>query len=69
MEHEVLDAGLLDVNDETGTASGQALVEYSLILVLVVVACLTVLFVFQDAVINGIWHTAAGIGDVLTNGM
>jgi len=68
MEQEVLDAGLLDVNDEIGTASGQALVEYTLILVLVVVACFAVLYGLQDAVINGLWHSAERLSEVMASG-
>jgi Flp pilus assembly pilin Flp len=40
---------------DRGTENGQALVEYSLIIVLIVIGCLTVLYTFQDSVINGLW--------------
>lgn len=52
-------------DDEQLAESGQALVEYSLIILLVVIACLVTLYAFQDAVVNGLW----GATSALVSGM
>jgi hypothetical protein len=54
------------VDDKLQAQSGQALVEYSLIILLVIIASLTALYAFQDAVVNGLWGATqtlfAGMG-------
>lgn len=46
-------------------AEGQALVEYTLIFVLIIVAVLATLAIFQDAVINGLWGATDAIVEAL----
>lgn len=48
---------------ERQVESGQALVEYSLIILLVVIAALTTMYTFQDAVINGLWGATSTLVD------
>jgi Flp pilus assembly pilin Flp len=47
--------------EERHAEEGQTLVEYTMIIVLVIIATLATLAIFQDAVIHGLWGATSPI--------